>query len=69
MVSGNVSLYNETNGKSIMPAPIIGMVGIINDIEKVINLHAKSKRAILVLGQNENKIDGWLGCSFYQEVI
>ncbi len=69
VVSGNVSLYNETNGKSIMPAPIIGMVGIINDIEKVINLHAKSKRSILVLGQNENKIDGWLGCSFYQEVI
>ena len=35
VVSGNVSLYNETNGKSILPTPVIGMVGIVDNIEKI----------------------------------
>ena len=34
VVSGNVSLYNETNGKGILPTPAIGGVGLINDLEK-----------------------------------
>ena len=33
VVSGNVSLYNETNGKSIMPTPVIGGVGLIEDLD------------------------------------
>lgn len=35
VVSGNVSLYNETNGKAIYPTPMIGMVGLIKDIKHV----------------------------------
>lgn len=35
VVSGNVSLYNETNGKAIYPTPMIGMVGLIKDIQHV----------------------------------
>ena len=33
VVSGNVSLYNETNKKSILPTPVIGGVGLIEDIK------------------------------------
>lgn len=34
IVSGNVSLYNDTNGKSIQPTPAIGGVGLLDDVEK-----------------------------------
>ena len=34
VVSGNVSLYNETDGKAIQPAPAIGGVGLLKDLEK-----------------------------------
>jgi phosphoribosylformylglycinamidine (FGAM) synthase-like enzyme len=32
VVSGNVSLYNETRGTSIFPTPVVGMVGLIEDV-------------------------------------
>ena len=35
VVSGNVSLYNETNGKGILPTPVIGGVGLIDDVDEV----------------------------------
>ncbi len=69
VVSGNVSLYNETNGKSILPTPVIGMVGVIQDINKVIKKNAKNKNTILILGQDDQKDDGWLGSSLYQEIL
>ena len=34
VVSGNVSFYNETSGKGIMPTPVVGAVGLIEDYEK-----------------------------------
>lgn len=35
VIGGNVSLYNETNGTAIYPTPVIGMVGLVEDIEHV----------------------------------
>ncbi|MFC4766913.1 phosphoribosylformylglycinamidine synthase subunit PurL [Effusibacillus consociatus] len=35
VISGNVSLYNETNGVDIYPTPIIGMVGLVHDIDHI----------------------------------
>jgi phosphoribosylformylglycinamidine synthase len=35
VVSGNVSLYNETNGRAIHPTPIVGAVGLVEDVRKV----------------------------------
>jgi phosphoribosylformylglycinamidine synthase len=34
IVSGNVSLYNETEGRPILPTPTVGMVGIVEDVER-----------------------------------
>jgi phosphoribosylformylglycinamidine synthase len=34
VVSGNVSLYNETSGRAIYPTPVIGMLGILDDVSK-----------------------------------
>ncbi|MEJ7849636.1 MAG: phosphoribosylformylglycinamidine synthase subunit PurL [Pyrinomonadaceae bacterium] len=36
VVSGNVSFYNETDGRGILPTPVIGMVGLIEDTRKII---------------------------------
>jgi phosphoribosylformylglycinamidine synthase len=36
VVSGNVSFYNETEGRGILPTPVIGMVGLINDVRRVL---------------------------------
>ena len=41
VVSGNVSFYNETNSKSIDPTPVIGGIGIINDLKKLQILRQK----------------------------
>jgi phosphoribosylformylglycinamidine synthase subunit PurL len=35
IVSGNVSLYNETNGRAIQPTPVVGCVGIVEDVRQV----------------------------------
>jgi phosphoribosylformylglycinamidine synthase II len=69
IVSGNVSLYNETNGVSILPTPVIGMVGMIDNIENTIGINAKNGYSLILLGQDHNVDDGWLGCSVYQEII
>jgi phosphoribosylformylglycinamidine synthase len=36
VISGNVSLYNETNGEAIWPTPVVGVVGLIDDVERVV---------------------------------
>src|SRR5256885_12598917 len=36
VVSGNVSFYNETEGHGVLPTPVIGMVGLIEDVKRVI---------------------------------
>ena len=68
IVSGNVSLYNETNGKGILPTPVIGMVGVIDEVENCLEMNAKENNTLLVLGQSENFTEGWIGCSVYQEI-
>ncbi len=68
IVSGNVSLYNETNGKGILPTPVIGMVGVIDEVENYLEMNAKEDNTLLVLGQSENFTEGWIGCSVYQEI-
>ncbi len=51
IVSGNVSLYNETNGQGILPTPTIGGVGLLRDLTKMGTLRFKAEGdAILLLG-------------------
>jgi phosphoribosylformylglycinamidine synthase len=68
VVSGNVSLYNETKfpgettGRAILPTPTIGGVGLIDDFTCSATLAFKRKgEAILLLGATQ----GWLGQSLY----
>jgi phosphoribosylformylglycinamidine synthase II len=66
IVSGNVSLYNETNGRAILPTPTIGGVGVMDDFTKSMTLAFKADgEAILLVGENK----GWLGQSLYLREI
>lgn len=49
VVSGNVSLYNETNGNAIYPTPIIGMVGVIEKLDHITTQHVKTAGDVVVL--------------------
>ncbi len=49
VVSGNVSFYNETDGRGILPTPVIGMVGLIEDTRKIITPGFKKEGDIIAL--------------------
>src|SRR5215203_4093300 len=49
VVSGNVSFYNETDGRGILPTPTIGMVGLIEDTRKIITHGFKNEGDIIAL--------------------
>jgi phosphoribosylformylglycinamidine synthase len=62
VVSGNVSLYNETNGRAILPTPTIGGVGVLADFQKSATIAFKSAGdTVLLVGETQ----GWLGQSLY----
>src|SRR5437016_1944279 len=66
VLSGNVSLYNETNGRAILPTPVIGGVGLIPDAGDAIDLALKRDgNALILIGAT----GGHLGCSLYLRVI
>ena len=59
VVSGNVSFYNETKGLGIYPTPVIGMVGLIDDVSKATTQYFKDDGdVIILLGENKEEIGG-----------
>jgi len=66
VVSGNVSLYNETNGEAILPTPAIGGVGLIDDLDRIADPAFEADgEAIILIGETR----GHLGASSYLRVI
>src|SRR5690606_30973935 len=61
VVSGNVSLYNETNGQAILPTPVIGGVGLIDDLDRIAGLALSPGETLVLIGETL----GHLGCSLY----
>jgi phosphoribosylformylglycinamidine synthase subunit PurL len=49
VVSGNVSFYNETEGRGVIPTPVIGMVGLIEDVKRVIQPGFKHEGDVIAL--------------------
>jgi phosphoribosylformylglycinamidine synthase subunit PurL len=66
VVSGNVSLYNETSGRAIPPTPVIGGVGLIADAKHAVDLALKRDGDALIL---VGETTGHLGCSLYRREI
>jgi phosphoribosylformylglycinamidine synthase subunit PurL len=67
VVSGNVSLYNETDGRAIMPTPNVGGVGLVEDVERLVGLaFDEAGLALVLVGEGQ----GWLGGSLlWQQVL
>jgi phosphoribosylformylglycinamidine (FGAM) synthase-like enzyme len=66
VISGNVSLYNETNGQAIPPTPTIGGVGLLDDVARAVTIAFKATRQALVLiGETR----GHFGASLYLREI
>jgi len=66
VVSGNVSLYNETNGVGVLPTPDIGGVGLLDSLDHMATLAFKSEgETIILVGETK----GHLGASIYLREI
>ena len=66
VVSGNVSLYNETDGQGILPTPTIGAVGILDDVAGAATLAFKAPdEAVILIGDTA----GHFGASLYLREI
>jgi phosphoribosylformylglycinamidine synthase II len=66
VISGNCSLYNETNGEAILPTPAIGAVGLLHDVHRMATVAFKRPgETILLIGETK----GHLGQSIYLREI
>jgi len=61
VVSGNVSLYNETNGQGTLPTPAIGGLGVLDDARSSVGLALRPGLDLLLVGTGS----GWLGQSLW----
>src|SRR5881394_880896 len=71
ITGGNVSLYNETLGEGIYPTPVLGVVGIVENIERTATPHFRSpgREVILLSGATAPYDDRQLGSSEYAKEI
>ncbi|MFF3024128.1 phosphoribosylformylglycinamidine synthase subunit PurL [Gottfriedia sp. NPDC057948] len=59
VIGGNVSLYNETNGEAVYPTPVVGMVGLIEDVEHITTQNFKTAGDLIyVIGGAEAEFGG-----------
>ena len=59
VTGGNVSLYNETNGRAIYPTPTVGMVGLLADVTQRVTAAFKNEGdAIMLLGETFEELGG-----------
>ena len=56
ITGGNVSLYNETDGRAILPTPVIGVVGLLEDASRVLTrVFPAAGLEIVLLGENRRR--------------
>ncbi|MBV9758602.1 MAG: phosphoribosylformylglycinamidine synthase subunit PurL, partial [Alphaproteobacteria bacterium] len=65
VVSGNVSLYNETEGRAILPTPVVGGVGVLEDAAQAVGIALRPGLDLILLGETS----GWLGQSLWLREI
>ncbi len=59
VTGGNVSFYNETDGKAVYPTPVIGMIGVMEDLDTIVrHPFQDAGDAILLLGANTGELGG-----------
>jgi phosphoribosylformylglycinamidine synthase subunit PurL len=74
ITGGNVSLYNETDGRAIYPTPVIGVVGLLAHADRVVCRRFQAQGDVVVLlgkgqGQGQGQGQGELGGSEYLKLV
>jgi len=70
VTGGNVSFYNDTEGASVYPTPVLGVVGIVEDVSRAVSPGFKNKGdAVVLLGENKEELGAseYLKCLFNME--
>jgi phosphoribosylformylglycinamidine synthase II len=70
VTGGNVSFYNDTEGASVYPTPVLGVVGIVEDVSRAVSPGFKNKGdAVVLLGENKEELGAseYLKCLFNKE--
>jgi phosphoribosylformylglycinamidine synthase len=70
VTGGNVSFFNDTEGISIHPSPVLGVVGIVDDVGKAVSPGFKKEGdSVILLGENKEELGGseYLKCVFDME--
>ncbi len=69
IISGNVSLYNESKGKAIAPSPIIACLGVIPDVSRAITMDIKTPNSLLfMVGERKNECGGSVYYALFEEL-
>jgi phosphoribosylformylglycinamidine synthase len=59
VTGGNVSLYNETDGRAILPTPVIGVVGLLEDASAVVDRRFRGEgRSVILMGEQRGELGG-----------
>ena len=59
VIGGNVSLYNETNGEAIYPTPVVGMVGLVHDLQHITTQTFKNESDLIyMVGEAKGEFGG-----------
>jgi len=59
VTGGNVSFYNETEGQAVFPTPVLGIVGLVDDVATIPGAGFRGEReAIILLGENKEELGG-----------
>ena len=73
VVSGNVSLYNETEGKAVLPTPVVGMIGLLENVEHRAGMAFREGLRIGLIQGRRSRVEGsgieLLGASQYVETV
>ena len=68
VISGNVSLYNETNGEAIWPTPVAGMVGLLEDASRVVGMGFRDSGDVIFIAGATPDAAGFAGSEYLRLV-
>jgi phosphoribosylformylglycinamidine synthase II len=70
IISGNVSLYNETNGEPVLPTPVAGMLGLLEDVEKwcPMGFQADGDEVLLLGASLDASVNSLSGSEYVREM-
>jgi phosphoribosylformylglycinamidine synthase len=70
ITGGNVSLYNETEGRAVYPTPVVGVVGVLDDSSRIVTrLFSRDGAVVLLLGDNRGELGGSEYLAALHEVV